>query len=306
MLSICIPVYDYPVEKLIKELSKQCVSQKIEFEIIILEDGSEIDKSDTNKKLNTVSGVQHIHRNTNLGRSITRNQLADTAKYGKLIFIDCDSEIPSPNYIKNFIDNIESVIVCGGTMYTEAQKQEDSSLRLTYGFNREMIGADKRNQQPNNSFTTNNFMVSKSVFENIRFREFLTNYGHEDSLFGYELKTAGINIKHIDNPVIHIGIETSKIFLEKTFKGIENLLIIEANENINTKFLLDIKIVRAYNKFRKLGLIWQIRLFYKLSSNTIEKHLINSSNPSLLLFDFVKLAYYSKIKQYEKRNKKPY
>ena len=46
-------------------------------------------------------------------------------------------------------------------------------------------------------------MISKTCFEQISFNEDLQGYGHEDTLFGYELDKKNIQIHHLDNPVLN-------------------------------------------------------------------------------------------------------
>ena len=83
--------------------------------------------------------------------------------------------------------------------------------------------AAERNKHPHASFSTFNVLIERSVFSKIRFNEELKQYGYEDTLLGYQLKKAGINILHIDNGLIHEGLESNRDFLTKTKLGIENL-----------------------------------------------------------------------------------
>ncbi|MEM9260646.1 MAG: hypothetical protein AAGA62_13425, partial [Bacteroidota bacterium] len=52
-------------------------------------------------------------------------------------------------------------------------------------------------------------------------------YGHEDTLWGQQLAKAGVGILHIDNPVTHLGLETSGVFLEKQHRAIHNLRLLK-------------------------------------------------------------------------------
>ena len=81
----------------------------------------------------------------------------------------------------------------------------------------------ERNKHPHAGFSTFNVLIERSVFSKIRFNEELKQYGHEDTLLGYQLKKAGIDILHIDNGLMHEGLESNRDFLNKTKLGIENL-----------------------------------------------------------------------------------
>ncbi|MDD4148952.1 MAG: hypothetical protein PHE33_02875 [Bacteroidales bacterium] len=159
-----------------------------------------------------------------------------------------------------------------------------------------MTKASIREKNPNKSFTTNNFLISKSVFDKIKFREFLKGYGHEDSLFGFELKQHNYIIFHIDNPVLHCGLENNEIFLSKTCKALENLILIQNNHEVNSAFINEVKLVKTYHKIKKCKLKFLIGFMFYTFEKPIKNHLIKSTNPSLFLFDFYKLAYYSKLK----------
>ena len=296
MLSICIPVYNYDVGQLARSIYRQCNNANIDFEILVYEDGSIPEFVKINSDSLSSINSRHLISTQNMGRSFARNHLAKNACFSKLLFLDCDSLIDDNEYIKNYLKNIEHQVVCGGTKYLNNQKKSGSELRLKYGFKREMTSAEKRNQNPNKSFTTNNFLVDKKIFEEIRFREELTKYGHEDSLFGFELKAANIKIKHIDNPVIHNGLETNKIFVEKTKHGIENLVFIETNISVDERFFNEITLISAYYKIKKTRLIFFVKTFNRLFGKAIEKHLIKSNNPCIYFFDLFKIGYYCKIK----------
>lgn len=300
MLSICIPVYNYSVTKLVKELTEQCEKTNIPFEINIFEDGSDDKFVEINKSITNHKNTNHLISQTNIGRSAARNHLANISKFDKLIFLDCDSEIPSDQYIKKYIENSKNHIVCGGTIYLKSQYSKELSLRYKFGINREMTSAESRNKQPNVSFTTNNFLISKSIFDKIKFREFLKDYGHEDSLFGFELKQNNFSIKHIDNPVIHCGLESNKVFFEKSLKAINNLVIIKNNASIDPAFTNDIRLIRNQRKAAKIGLNIFVKLIFNKFEKTIRNHLIKSTNPSLFWFNFYKLAYYTKLVENEK------
>lgn len=296
MLDICIPVFNYEVTSLVHSLHQQCTDVGIDFSILIFEDGSSPEFIKKNNTVEQKNNIEHYISAENIGRSAARNFLINKTKKSHILFLDCDSELPDSNFISNYIKNSEQNVVCGGTKYNAEQKQNDCSLRYKYGINREMISATKRNTDPNSSFAANNFMIKAQVLEKVRFREFLKGYGHEDSLFGYELKKNLINIHHIDNPVIHVGIEENDIFLRKTEQGIKNLILIELSSLVDKDFTNDIKIIKFYNRLKTFHALFVPRIIFKLFNKEIKKHLTYSKNPCLVLFDLYKIGYYCKLK----------
>ena len=295
MISICIPTYNYNVEKLVADLSQQCKAAAIDFEIIVLEDGSDERHVAENKSIENITGAKHVVNSKNCGRSITRNTLADMAKGDKLIFIDCDSEIPDNQYITSYLEHRDYDVVCGGTTYKEIQYSPEISLRYTFGTKVEKTPASQRNQAPYSAFTTNNMMVSKKVFERIRFCESLRKYGHEDSLFGFDLQKNNIAILHIDNPVIHTGIESNEIFLAKTRAGIENLVAMRHMQEVSPDFFEHIRLYRHYAKLKKMCLLWTVKLTFAIWNKSIERHLLRAKQPKLLIFNLYKIGYLCKI-----------
>ena len=89
----------------------------------------------------------------------------------------------------------------------------DKLLRWKYGKKKEQLKASERNKHAHASFSTFNVLIDKSIFSKIRFNEELKQYGHEDTLLGYQLNIAGINVLHIDNGLMHDGVESNQDFL---------------------------------------------------------------------------------------------
>jgi len=302
MLNICIPLHDYIISDLISQLHKQCEDLKIEYEILIVDDASDKKFSEINKNhLNSLTNIRYIYLEKNIGRSAIRNFLAETAKFDKLLFLDCDSNIDNDNFISNYLKNIEFPVVYGGRKHTKEQKEKTKILRYNFGISREEIPARIRMKNPEFYFTTCNFLISKDIFKIIKFREFLTQYGHEDTLFGYELKQNNIPIKHIENQVIHSGLEENKVFIEKTEKGIDNIILIENSKEIDKQFFQHIKLVSFYKKLLKYKINHIIFPILNIFKKRIKKYLENSKNPKIIIFDIYKLIYYNqKIKKNEK------
>jgi GT2 family glycosyltransferase len=167
---------------------------------------------------------------------------------------------------------------------------EDYKLHWLYGIKREQWPAKIRRKEPNKSFQTNNFMISKEVLQNIGFNEKIIGYGHEDTLFGYDLQKHNIGIFHIDNPVIHMGLESNEEFLRKTREGLKNLKRIMRINGNEKRLVNDITILGFYRKVKKAGLTGFIEYLYKRYEHILRRNLL-SQKPNLLVFDFYKLGY---------------
>jgi len=296
MLSILIPVYNFNIVSLATELQRQATKAAIPFEIIILDDCSSTLLRDQNKDVGNLSGVRFYELEKNIGRSRIRNRLAEMASYSTLLFMDCDSEVYSERYIENYLPYCDKeIVVCGGNIYqAEPPEEPDYLLRWLYGIKKEQRSDTVRNFNPYRSFMTNNFLISKSVFLQIQFDETIIQYGHEDTLFGLELKKNGIPVKHINNPLYHVGLEIAMEFLRKTSEAIENLLTLLQAGKIQREDIKDIRLLRAYWFIKKYKLVSIYLFFYEFISNAVMRNLLGS-NPGIFAFDLYKLALISNL-----------
>jgi hypothetical protein len=298
MLSINIPVYNYEIVDLVSQLAEQAEEMQIGYEIRVYDDGSESNIKLQNRKISVLPNVIYVELEENLGRSAIRNKMGFESKFECLLFIDADSLPVDKNYLRNFIENVKpNRVLCGGTAYKpEKPIQAEKYLRWYYGTNREAISAKIRNNKKGFIITSNNFLIEKPVFVKIHFREDIRNYGHEDTLLGYDLYRNGIEIFHIQNPVEHTGLEDSRVFIEKTKTALKSL------DQITQKILpgdnVFVKQVHFLNKYQSITQYlptFFLRLFYKLFHRKIERNL-TGHKPSLFLFDLYKLCFYSTLK----------
>ena len=289
MLSILIPTYNYNVFPLVLELQNQCNESRIEYEIIVLDDASSV-VFEENYAINKLENCSFSTLNKNIGRSRIRNLLAKTAKYNWLLFLDADTIPLQRNFISTYVKNLllEPQIVYGGITYSTKIPNKDRTLRWFYGKKREALETEKRNTKPYISFLTLNFLIPKAFFEKVKFNEEIPNLRHEDTLFSYELSTQNIPILHITNPIIHLGLDTNKDFLDKTKESVVAL------KNLVDQNLLPANYVRLSQIFRKIQkrkCTFIFAFLFKNFNNIIEKQLF-SKNPSMLLFDLYRLGYY--------------
>ncbi|MDR1792968.1 MAG: glycosyltransferase family 2 protein [Bacteroidales bacterium] len=293
MLSVLIPIYNYNAVQLVENLHQQAVDAKIEFEILLLDDLSENTECRWNNlELRTLKHVTLFELPTKAGRAVARNFLAGQAKYDYLLFLDCDSQVVDNQFINRYLECCkgQNVIVCGGTAYKSQKPERDSYLRWKYGIRVEEKSAAVRNKNPNARFSTFNFLISKDLFRSILFNEMLKNYGHEDTVFGLELKERGYKVTYIDNPLYHTGIDKNEIYLKKTREGVENLKILLSQFPQKEILTKEIRLLRYYQILKKTHTVY---LFYKLYSlfKVLMLRNFNSEHPNLFLFNLYKLGY---------------
>lgn len=292
MLSILIPIYNYPVYELVSKLSKICSSNAIVFEIICINDAS-TEFNQENESIASLQGVQYSRLAHNIGRSALRNYLVKQAQYPNLIFLDTDMQIISDSFIQNYLQLAHQYeAIYGGILYQNEPNSSKHTLRWKYGKKVEACTANQRNKDPYFSTKSCNLFIKKSVFDTIQFNEEVKGYGHEDTLFSVELFRKQVRITHIDNQVVHLGVERSDIYLNKVENGCKNLVFI-SNKFLNAKEKDHIRLIYFYEKLNKMGVLPILSFIFSIFEKRILRNLL-SDKPSLLFLDYFKLIKFSK------------
>ena len=295
MLSVLIPTYNYNCYSLVEVVYNLCFKAGIEFEIICQDDASNSNINLENQKINQLQNCIFLINETNLGRAKNRNSLAAKSKFNWLLFLDCDTKIVRPNFIENYLKQIENPsteVVNGGILYQVEKPAKESILRWIYGVKREALSVTERNKKVYLSFLSLNFLIKKEVFEKVKFNENIPNFRHEDTLFSFNLKINNIDVLHIKNPVYHLGLESSAVFLKKSEESAKGLIEL-VNSNLIDKDYLKISTVYFYIK--NLHLISFFSFIYRFTKNALQKNLL-SENPSLKAFDWYRLLYICSLK----------
>ena len=293
MLSILIPTYNYNAFSLVEELKNQALATGILFEIIVLDDGSTDEISlKENSKINTLDNCSFKISNKNIGRSAIRNLLTKTAKFENLLFLDSDTIPTQISFISKYITHIndDEKIIYGGILYQKEKPNETKILRWIYGNKREALLVEQRNKNCYLSFLTLNFLIKKSVFDKVIFNESIPNLRHEDTLFSFGLKQKNIPIFHINNPVYHLGIESSMDFLKKSEEAIIGLHYLISHHLILPEYT---KLSQTYFYLEKMKLAGIFKFMFNKSQLLLKKNLL-SENPSLFVYDLYRIGYYSK------------
>ena len=290
MISICIPIYNFNVTRLVVALEKEIANKKLKTNIVLIDDCSNSEFKD--KNFNICSRHQYIQLEQNIGRAKIRNLFLEHTKSEYLIFLDCDSLIISENFITNYANAIKeqnAQVICGGRIYDSKQPPRNKRLSWKYGIEIESKTYQTRLLEPNKSFMTNNFLIKREILEQIKFDERLSKYGHEDTLFGYYLKLANIRIGHINNPILNGDIEENKKFLKKTELGIVNLIAILDYINYDQEFIKDVALLSFYYRLKKTKLLFLVR-FILMILGPIIKYQLEKGYVNLSQFNLYKLS----------------
>lgn len=288
MLSIVIPVFNHDVRPLVATLMKQCNKLDIPYQILCFDDGSQEKFRAMNKELAFKINVNYTELNENMGRSRIRNWLGKAAYFDYILFLDCDSVVKNRNFIKNYIDRLPSNgLIQGGRIYqSKKPSAKKKILHWAYGSKRESLPAKKRNKSPYLNFHSNNFLIPEAIFRENQFDENVKGYGYEDMLYAFDLERKSIPIVHIDNPVIHNGLEINNVFLSKTKNAIQNLVTLYQQKRIRHSRLIDFYERLEYYNLTPIFLKIYNKLTFKIESNIL------SENPSMTAFMMWKLNYF--------------
>lgn len=285
MLSIVIPIFNQDVRPLVYTLTKQCTKLNINFQILCFDDQSEQKYKDMNKELAFKINVNYTEMSENLGRSKIRNWLGKAAYFEYILFLDGDSAIKSKDFIATYLKELPtSSVIYGGRKYIpKAPRSKKKILHWKYGTKREALSVKTRNKNPYLNFQSNNFLIPEKLFVQNLFDEKVEGYGYEDLLYAFDLKQKGVRIKHIDNPVIHDGLELNTVFVKKTNQAISNLAQLYQHGKVPPT-----RLINSYLRLKEYGLLTLFKWTFQKNEEKINKNIL-SDNPSIPLFNIWKL-----------------
>lgn len=292
-ISVLIPTYSYKCYTLVADLQSQLEQAGCDYEIIVAEDGSKDQVSIIhNHRIIDLPHCRHIIRRENVGRAAIRNFLIDEAKGNWLLFIDSDAMMVRNDFAKNYLDNIDCGVdvIVGGLVNPAQQPSPDVSLRYVYEKSCEyQRTVEYRTKYPYSHFSTFNVLVRRDIAEKNRFDENCREYGYEDALLGVNLMNSRVNVKHIDNPLMHVGLESNEVFLRKTHKALRTL------KSLGDAMLPYSHLGQFATKLHKYYFGGVVTMAFLLFKPLLHRNLLSAS-PNMKVFSFYKLGYFLSIK----------
>ena len=285
-LSVLIPVYNRNVTPLVSTLLEQLPDWDGPAEIVCLDDASAPEYQELNRLLAVWPAVRYQELPRNVGRSAIRNQLAAAARHPWLLLLDNDSLLPDDQFLARYAQaRALAPVLIGGTTYDPLPPAEpELRLRRHYGRKREARPARLRQQEPYGQLTLNIMLIQATVFRQFGLDETLTRYGHEDTKFGWLLRQAQVPVRHLDNPVLHDGLEPAAVFLEKSDQAVRNLALLYRHEQLGA----DTKLMRLALHVRRTKLCTFVQATVRLLLPALRRNL-PSDSPDLRRFDLLKL-----------------
>ena len=207
MLSVIIPTYNRSqlISDCLYSISKQLLPYS-QFEVIVVDDCS---NDDTWNLLNTLEfpfKYKFERNKKNSGRAKTRNRALELVSGDVILMLDddiyCDQNL-FINHLKLHKSSNKALIVAGSILNNKSIKNTiwNKYISNHHEWAYEEMLRNKENLSPN-FFKTANVSVHKKIVDNIGgFNESFTNYGCEDTYFGYLAVEAGYEIIFESNAI---------------------------------------------------------------------------------------------------------
>ena len=301
-LSILLPSYNNVCVSLVQVLQRQAdalrgkLDKPFRYEIIVADDGStDAACIDANRVIGDMLHCRYLRMEQNVGRAQIRNVLISESRGDYVLLIDSDLFLCDDNYLYKYATSTADVVY-GGTriggegfaMVDNEANTENLKGNLRYIYEKKAEPSHRavfRQLRPNQEISVCNLYARRDIMEAHPFDSRFKAYGYEDVLFGKRLAESGIEVTHIDNPVLINAFESNAVFVKKTEEAILTLCSVrqdlEGYSNLKTK-------VSTRGRYIPLSLF---RLWHRIMKNK-EKRNLTGSKPSLLLFKLYKLGFF--------------
>jgi len=288
MISVLIPVFNYDILPLVRELHQQLEGCNIPFEVRCLEDASDEELFEQNRDISSFKRIFHSNNDKNLGRTLTRQKLAERAKYDWLLFLDADVMPCSNDFVKHYIRliNARYDAIFGGIAYNDEKPSKHLRLRWAYGKAKEEVKAANRNKNPFKHIVSANFFIKKDLFLEINSKIDRNCYGL-DNYFSSLLRVKRAQIYHIDNEVLHLGLEPSGDYIIKKEKAAETLLELYNQGKVQQG---QNNLLNTYVKIKSFWLKGLFSTLFGLFKKPIRANLL-SDQPYIFLLQLYRLGY---------------
>ena len=211
--------------------------------------------------------------------------------------MDCDSEIISSTFLAKYIQELNRLnpkVLFGGSIYSEKCSEKKYLLRWKTSRNKESKSIQDRESNFNWGFKTNNFIIEKELLQKIAFNENLCGYGHEDTLFAFDLFRANVTVIQSDNAVLNAHLDTNHVYLKKTKEALANLVEVLKILKYDKEFIKHIPLLKTYFFVKNKGFLLFLKPLFWCIKPTLFSCL-KSGTFFVWMFDLYKLIEFSRI-----------
>jgi hypothetical protein len=267
ILSIASPYFRDDPTPWLEALSHDIKAPDVE--IILVDDGTGDIGLDTKVRaaIDAWPGAATMVRfHQNRGRASARNRAIEAARGQYILFIDADMLPGDPLFLTRYFDAITkraSSIIFGGFTAAGANVDHDTLLNHSLASKNDCKTASERAQRGAIAVASNNLLVRRDVFAKVAFDGRFTGWGWEDTEWAMRAVFSGYGLTHIDNPAIHVGLDSTNAMLRKYREAGQNLrrlldLHPEAGTMTGAKIAKALTHVPAHHAFRPMS-AWMAR-----------------------------------------------
>ncbi len=219
VLSVLIPFYNDDPGQLLSGLAENAVGHQ-DIEIIIYDDGSTDDsifESLVKQAQNLDCAITLIRNPDNRGRSYARNALKEQARSAWILFLDADMLPVSPDFLHIYLKEIasgKSDILFGGFDIPGQALSPQTELHGMLAKASDCHSAKEREKCGPQYVCSSNLCVRASVLEAEPFDPDFSGWGWEDSEWAARVSKT-YRLRHIDNPALHLGLESTDTLLQR-------------------------------------------------------------------------------------------
>jgi len=217
-LSVLIPFYRDDASDLISELEGQLDPESVE--ILIHDDGTR-DHALTAKLEGLIAdsplAIRLFNATENKGRSAARNALQLAARSDWVLFLDADMRPAQSDFLRNYLELIsqgQADIIFGGFRVETQKADKDRDLHRALSDVSDCLSLADRQAAGAQFVASSNLCVSKKVLEAEPFDDGFSGWGWEDSEWAARVSKR-FTLIHIDNPAIHLGLESTDTLLRR-------------------------------------------------------------------------------------------
>lgn len=257
-LSVLVPFYKDSPLPLLKALF--CLAPEA-VEVILLDDGSQ-DSAITRSLLDFIQqsglAVELITLKDNEGRARGRNRLTTAARGDYFLFLDADMVPPDEAFLNRWLAHIKAdqpSVSFGGFVMPKTLTDRRFALHKAMSERGDCLSAADRALSPEKYIFTSNLLVRRDVFDIEGFDPAFQGWGWEDVEWAMRVGKK-FAISHIENPAIHMGLDTADTLLRKFDQSGANFARVIAKHPAIVKSYPSYRAARVFSRF-PLRKIWR-------------------------------------------------
>jgi glycosyltransferase involved in cell wall biosynthesis len=227
VLSVLIPFHRDDPRPLLAALEREAAALEGRVETVLLDDGS----GDPDLAAGVAAAVRGaslparlVRLTLNEGRAKGRNRLTAHARSAVFLFLDSDMLPDREDFLELWLDIAERerpAVAFGGFSLVSAPRTRAFAVHRRLSETRECLPAAERALQPEKHVFTSNLLIRKDVFEAEAFDAGFKGWGWEDVEWAMRVARR-FEVRHLDNPATHLGLETVERLAAKYEQSIAN------------------------------------------------------------------------------------